>query len=120
MLLPALPIMPLVVGGSGAVGLRLCFATSFPALLPLEGDKRPFVVGGETLPLVVGGETRPFVLGGETRPLDVGGEDRPCNRVDAVGDGLGGMSITVGEPRPDADVDGTKLRNVSESRRRWT
>jgi len=108
--------MPLVVGGSGAVGLRLCFATSFPA--PPGGDKRPLVVGGETLPLVVGGETRPFVLGGETRPLEVGGEVRPCNRVDAVGDGLGGMSITVGEPRPDADVDGTKLRNVSESRRR--
>ena len=60
-------INPLVVGASGAVGLRRCFAISPPAWL----ESRPFAVGGDTRPLVAaGGDTRPR----EIDTLDDGGE----------------------------------------------
>lgn len=104
-------IIPLVVGASGAVGLRRCFATSRPTWLE-AGESRPFAIGGERRPLeAAGGERRPR----ETAVVDAadgGGENRVCSRVERGGEALC-ESITVGELRA-----GARLRNVSESRRR--
>lgn len=66
----------LVVGGSGAVGVRRCLA----GFLPVDMADR--LLGGERRPLVLDGETRPF---GETRVCtrEPGGESLSCEaRVD--------------------------------------
>jgi len=118
-------IIPLVVGASGAVGLRRCCATSRPIWLD-AGEIRPLAVGGDTRPLVAtGGDERPLAVGGDTRPrvttavdaLDSGGECRVCNRAKRGGETLC-ESTTVGDPREVVPNEGARLRNVSESRRR--
>jgi hypothetical protein len=126
-------IIPLVVPGSGAVGLRRCFTEpelggdtlgpggdTLPTLTP-EGETLLFV--GDTLPTlpfalrwVVDGrggdnlsslEFDRGMLGGDALPsLAFGGDTPPVREV--------GMSMTVGEPRG-AGTD----RRVSESRRLW-
>ena len=113
-----------MVGASGAVGLRRCFAISRPTWLE-AGESRPFATGGDTRSLAVAaGDKRPLA-GGDTRPRETavvdaavdGGEYRVCNRAERGGETLC-ESTTVGEPIEVAPSDGARLRNVSESRRR--
>jgi len=109
-ILISLKILP-DVEGSGAVGLRRCFATSRPALI--AGDNRPLALGGDARPFAVGGDMRPLAVGGDTRPLEpAGGVWRTCSLL---------PSMTVGEPVPvkGAEFGGTRPRNVSESLRLW-
>ena len=93
-------IIPLVVGASGAVGLRRCLATSRPDAM---GDRRPPRAAGDVRPFPPGGDVRPFPPGGVMRPFPPGGDGRTCRRE--------AVSTTVGEP------SAVPERRVSESRR---
>ena len=105
----------LVVGRSGAVGLRRCLDISLTKLPAVAGDSRPLAPGGDVRPLTAAaaaGVSRPFKEG-EVRPfVTPGGEYLTWSRDPGV-EALFGSTI-VGEPNP---ADDGPLRNVSESRR---